>query len=143
MEIPSRDDWGEAWRGLDEASAFANFHGKSLREALLLFEEFALGYQEDLHYMPEMPFKYYLRAYVHYLWSDKSRNDSSGAGCFVGLIRSQLRKQPGWLNESWPRIERVLRKIAENPEFYGTDTHNYRNLSKQIQCLLDHRPGMR
>ncbi|MFC0018333.1 hypothetical protein [Roseibacillus persicicus] len=72
MEIPTKTDWKESWLGLDEAAAFKNFYGKDLKEALQLFEQCAMSYQEDLIYMPEVPFKYYVRAYFRFLASEKS-----------------------------------------------------------------------
>ena len=140
MEIPSKDDWEEAWTGLDEACAFRNFSGKSLTEARALFVQSAITYQEDLVWMPEKPFKYYVRAYIHYVSSQQSRGDSDAANCFLGLIETRLRDHPEWMDETWDRIDSVLRRIADQQEeFYDASPHMYGDFSKKVDRLIEKR----
>ena len=139
MKLPDKDEWEEAWTGLDEACAFKNFFGKTLQEALELFQTHALYYQEDLVYMPEKPFRYYFRAYTHYLWSDKSRGDSDGASCYLSLIRIRLDDHPDWLDSTWPDVERVLQKLATNQEFYDASPGIYGSFSKKVDRVLAKR----
>ena len=140
MEIPSKDDWEEAWTGLDEACAFRNFSGKSLTEAHALFVQSAVTYQEDLVWMPEKPFKYYVRAYIHYVSSQQSRGDSDAANCFLGLIETRLRDHPEWMDETWDRIDSVLRRIADQQEeFYDASPHMYGDFSKKVDRLIGKR----
>ena len=138
MKIPDKADWEEAWTGLDEASAFQNFYGKTLKEALRLFEDCALIYQEDLVYMPETAFKYYVRAYIHYLASERSRGDSDGANCFIGLMKTRLRDHPNWLSGSWRQIELVLRRIADHQEDFFDAKHSiYGDFRKKVESLIE------
>ena len=140
MEIPSKDDWEEAWTGLDEACAFRNFSGKSLAEAHELFVQCALVYQEDLVWMPEKPFRYYVRAYIHYMASQRSKGDSDGANCFLGLIETRLRDHPEWIAGTWDQIESVLRRIADQQEeFYDASPSIYGDFSKKVDRIIDKR----
>ena len=60
MSIPTEADWrSERW-DLDVAHAYGHFFGKSIAEALDLFAEDALTYQEDILFMPFLCFRYYL-----------------------------------------------------------------------------------
>lgn len=118
MKIPDKDDWEKAREGLDEGYAFRHFFGKPLEEAFRLFENHALMYQEDLSYVPKYPFKYYLRAYIYYLGSQKSQGDSDGASCFLNLIRSQVKNRYEWLEDSWDSIERVLFRLSSDQVFF-------------------------
>jgi len=62
MDIPTEDDWrSEPW-DLDVEYAYSNFHGKTMAEAIQLFEENALRHEEDVLFMPSRVFGYYLRA---------------------------------------------------------------------------------
>ena len=139
MKIPDKEDWEEAWTGLDAACAFKNFYRKELKDAIALFEQCALIYQEDLAYMPELPFKYYVRAYTHYLLSEQSRGDSDGGSCFLSLIKIKLRENPDWLDDSWAEIERVLRKLATEQTFYDASPSIYGAFPRKVDKLLGTR----
>ena len=136
MKIPTKEDWQEAWLGLDEAYAFKNFYGKSLKEAMTLFEQCALNYQEDLTYMPEKPFKYYIRAYTYYLSSDRSREDSDGASCYISLIESALRDHPHWLYDSWSTVESLLLRIASEQDFFEASPEIYGSFERRVERVF-------
>ena len=140
MDVPSKDDWEEAWTGLDEACAFRNFFGKSLADAHRLFVQCALVYQEDLVYMPEKPFKYYVRAYIHYMRSEKSKGDSDAANCFLGLVETRLRDHPEWLEANWNQIDPILHRIANQQEdFYAASPSIYGDFAKKVVRLIEKR----
>lgn len=83
--VPSETDWrSEPW-DLDMPYAYKHFAGKSFEEAVELFKENALRYQEDVMFMPRACFPYYARAYMAYLMSENSVEDADGASCFFGL----------------------------------------------------------
>lgn len=136
MEIPTKEDWEEAWLGLDEAYAFKNFFGKSLKEAMVLFEQCALNYQEDLSYMPENPFKYYIRAFNHYLSNDRSRGDSDGASSYISLIDSSLRDHSHWLYDSWSTVESVLLRIASEQVFFEASPEIYGSFERRVERVF-------
>jgi hypothetical protein len=140
MEVPSKDDWEEARTGLDQAHAFRNFFGKSLEDAHKLFVQCALSYQEDLVYMPEKPFRYYVRAYIHYMQSEKSRGDSDAANCFLGLVETRLRDHPEWLEANWNQIDPILNRIAnQQEEFYDASPSIYGDFAKKVSRLIENR----
>ena len=140
MEIPSRDDWENAWEGLDEGCAYRNFSGKSLAEAEELFVQCALTYQEDLVYMPERPFKYYVRAYIYYMGSKKSKSDSDAANYFLSLIETHLRDKPEWFDRTWGQIESVLQRVADQQEeYYDASKSIYGDFSKKVNRLIGKR----
>lgn len=78
-KIPNDADWrSEPW-GIDVEDAYRCFFGKSMIEAIELFEENALARQEDVMFMPGPAFRFYVRAYCAYLLSEAARGDSDGA----------------------------------------------------------------
>ena len=69
-EIPTEADWrSEPW-DLDIPHAYQHFAGKSHEQAVELFQENAIYYQEDVMFMPRKCFPFYLRAYMEYLLSN-------------------------------------------------------------------------
>ncbi|MCB1231255.1 MAG: hypothetical protein KDN19_13355 [Verrucomicrobiae bacterium] len=140
MELPSKDDWEQAWTGLDEACAYRNFFGKSLAEAYELFAHCALTYQEDLVYMPEKPFRFYVRAFIHYMRSEKSKGDSDAANCFLGLVETRLADHSEWIADSWSQINRTLQRIADHQEdYYDASPVIYGNFRRKVNRLIEKR----
>jgi hypothetical protein len=85
-QVPAESDWrSEPW-GVDTPSAYKHFAGKSHGEAVALFRDNAPKYQEAVMFMPRACFVYYIHAYVDYLMSEASKDDSDGANCFFGLV---------------------------------------------------------
>lgn len=142
MKVPNREDWEEAWEGLDEACAFKNFFGKTLEQAVSLFEECALVYQEDLVYMPEVPFHFYIFAYTRYLLSEESKGDSDGASCFFGVIELKLASNPRWLIESWAEIEEVLNRLSSGQEYFDACESIYGSFPKKASKLIQKRAAI-
>ena len=133
MTIPSKVQWPAG--GPDEAYAFRNFFGKSQEEATLLFKQCAIVFQEDLTYMPEIPFKFYFPSYVSYLLSDDSEGDSDGASCFLSVVRYTLNYSPHWLDELWSDVEKVLTKIEAGQEFYSASEEIYGSFPERVVDL--------
>lgn len=136
MNVPTEDDWrSEPW-DLDVGWAYENFYGKTLEEAVRLFEENALHYQEDVLNMPSRVFGYYLRAYIVYLMSEAARSDSDGASCFVSLINLKAEHKPDDLIPLGPEIEPVLKKLAEEQDHFGADWVIYGSFRAQIHAIV-------
>lgn len=107
-----------------------------MAEAVVLFQKNALCYQEDLMYMPSRVFGYYLRAYLNYLLSNDSANDSDGASCFFSLIKYKLEWQPEDLQPLWPEIRPVLERLAANQPFFDADYDIYGSFQQRADALF-------
>ena len=83
MSTPKQDQI-DVFGTLDERKACKHFLGKTVDEAVRLFEENALFYQEDLMFMGPVAFQYYVPAFVRYI--DSAVGDSDAVNCFVGLL---------------------------------------------------------
>lgn len=73
---PTKEQWEGAWRGLDERYAFDHFYGKTLKEVENMLQDCSAKYCEDFCWMPKVPFRFYFKAFKHYLISSRSINDS-------------------------------------------------------------------
>lgn len=122
--VPSESDWrSEPW-DLDIPYAYKHFAGKSFEEAVKLFEENAIYYQEDIMFMPQACFPFYARAYMAYLRSDASKGDSDGANCFFGLAEfraEQIKSDPSLLSD----FAHCLDHLAKRQDYYEADVDIY------------------
>ncbi|TDU70565.1 hypothetical protein EI77_02610 [Prosthecobacter fusiformis] len=134
--IPTLEDWhSEPW-DLDVAYAFGDFNGKTVEESVLLFEENAICYQEDLMWMPSRVFGYYLRAYIAYLLSHASTGDSDGASCFLGLIEHKLQLEPANVRPLWSEIRPVIEHLAANQQSFRASPEIYGSFQKRAETLF-------
>jgi hypothetical protein len=134
-QIPTEADWrSEPW-GLDTHCAYRNFAGKSHAQAVELFKENAICYQEDVMFMPRACFPFYARAYIDYLLSADSQGDSDGASCFFGLVESRaadIRPDASLLSA----VEELLRHLATRQEWYDADIEIYRSFAQRAEKCL-------
>lgn len=132
-DIPTDKDWrSEVWC-LDVPYAYEHFFGKSIDEAVKLFENNALTYQEDLMFMPAACFRYYLRAYTQYLLSDACRGDSDGASCFFGLIEVRHVEIAGCDDETRSQVDAVLDRLASSQEWFDADEEIYGDFRSEAE----------
>ena len=137
MEIPKEEDWGNWNDDLDTRYAFKQFGGKSISEAVDLFIENALYYQEDLQWMPIIPFQYYIHAYKEYLLSDKSSDDSDAASCYLRLIKCKLGTDRNCIIDIFDSLLPSINFVADNQAFYDADISIYGNFKDLYSEILD------
>jgi len=148
MQIPTEHDWGNPYDGLDVEWAHKHFFGKTIEEAEELFVENALCYQEDIMWMPSIPFRYYVHAYMNYLLGEQSKHDTDAASCFLGLIEFKLdllqdapsivwaRDNQNDIRDVWVRVKETIEHIRKNPDWFDWDESIYGNLEKKTTRLL-------
>src|SRR3990172_6119818 len=79
---------------LDGRDACEHFFGKNLEEAEALFRALAEYYQGDLMWMGPVAFRYYVQAFIRYLRSDASSNESDAVNGFAGTLEFRLEYEP-------------------------------------------------
>jgi hypothetical protein len=130
--IPTDSDWrSEPWC-LDIPYAYEHFAGKSQLDAVELFKQNAICYQEDLMHMPRACFPYYASAYITYLMSDISEGDSDGASCFFGLVECRAKeiRANDILADS---VVACLERLADGQDFFGADPAIYGSFSERAE----------
>ena len=131
--VPTLADWqSEPWC-LDARSAFDHLYGKTTDEAVRLFEENALYYQEDVMFMPSRVFGYYLGAYMKYL---ESSADDIDALCFFGLIEHKLQYQPSDVQPAWSEIRHLLDHLSTNESIYSLNPKICSRFPKRVARIL-------
>ena len=144
--IPTDKDWGDNKYGLDEKYAYRNFSGKNHDEAINLFIENSMIYQEDLIYMYGYVFDYYLNSFLDFLISADANEDSDAASCFLALIMSKIEYNYADIVPSKKYIELVLdivsnyqlTKYDASEDIYGS----FKDRSKIIKKYLYSYPKL-
>lgn len=116
---------------MDEGYAYRHFFGKTAEQATGLFAQNALYYQEDLLYMPQKPFSYYLEAFIAYLRSPESDGDSDGASCFLGLIEFKVEHEWKDIKDTFKLLVEHVDYVADNQQKYDAQTCIYGSFQKR------------
>ncbi len=135
MKIPSREEWGDFEGDLDARYAFKVFFGKSISEAVPLFQENPIQTTDELRFMPAVPFRYYIMAFRGYILSEESRDDSDAASCYLRLIQQKVSEEPDTISPVMPALIESVQKVAEAQSFYDADLHIYGDF-KQISAQI-------
>jgi len=102
---------------LDTSGAYGIFFGKSIDEAISLIARDSLHHNENLSAMPPRCLRYYIRAYIAYLSTDDSRQDSLSAFCFLSLVKSRLADLKGANAALMDSLIGALPDVAGRPEW--------------------------
>jgi len=134
-QAPGRPEWQLRTLCIDGRCAYAHFGGLSLDQAFDLFCLSARTYQEDLVWMPEACFSFYVQAYSDYILSDFSANDSDAASCYISLVaglRDQVSRLPADRYES---LVEALRRIASSQKWFGADEAIHGSYARRVLSL--------
>jgi predicted nucleotidyltransferase len=121
-QIPTEQDW-QGFDCLDGKTAKKNFFGKNLEEAEKLFDIYYREscYQDYIMWMPSVPFRYYVHAYMNYLLGNRSKGDADAALCFLGLVEWKIglyQHQPE-RHTIWSRVKDIIAK-----HLFGLNEYN-------------------
>jgi hypothetical protein len=137
MYPPTKEDWNSEPWGIDTPEAYLHFFGKTHQEAIAMFEDNALLYQEDIEFMPCVCFGFYVRAYAEYILSLKSVGDCDAASCFIGRINRGLLECRGSVVENRELLERALLRVAEGQVFFGAKEDIYGSFRERVDETLE------
>ncbi len=99
---------------LDELSAKKHFLGKDRAEAALLFFEHAQYYGEDIFWMGDAGFTYYLASAIPYTESAESEGDCVFASGIILTLETRLEQSPKALRACRKDALRLLRYLCAN-----------------------------
>ncbi len=120
---------------LDGNRAAKNFLGKTKAEASALFMENALYYGEDLMWMGEKAFAYYLPALCPYLRSIESVGDSSLVDTTIMVLDNRLESEPSSILLAYKTVLWILYYFRDNLERFSLDPRIDRNVPKKLKAL--------
>jgi hypothetical protein len=136
MHPPTEEDWDSEPPGIDTPCAIRHFGGKTHSEAIAMFEDNALLYQEDIACMPSACFRFYVRAYAEYILSPKSAGDCDGASCFIGCIEERLSECPEGIAENRELLERALLRVSDGQTYFDAKEEIYGSFRARVDEVL-------
>jgi hypothetical protein len=133
--IPDEKAWhSQDWND-DTVTAHQHFFKKSLTEAVSMFAEYSLLYQEDVMFMPFIPCCYYLQAYSNYILSERATGDSDGAICYITLIKVLNGVAENFPAELCEVIGKALNHIARSQGLFDAKIEIYGSFEDRISDI--------
>jgi hypothetical protein len=133
--IPTEDDWEWGGKGfrcsdLDKRHAHDRFFGKNIEDVLPYFKDLPLSASEDLWYMPDTPFRYYVLAFKMLLMSQENIDElgsdaSDAASTFLCLLQHKLKSTPQLVLPVMEELMPVVEHVAANQNLFDADTEIY------------------
>jgi len=142
MPVPTEADWGDYRTDLDQKYAHDLFAGHSNEEMQPHFYRNVIERTDELRWMPEKPFRYYMLGFRDFVMAGKIESGwaADAASCFLGLTLEKLRKQASYILPIMAELLPALRYVAQNQTSIGADESIYGNFQEklaQIEALAD------
>lgn len=134
MGVPTEADWGDYKADLDQKHAHDLFAGRTNQEMLPHFQRNVIERTDELRWMPETPFRYYMIGFRDFLTTEKTEPAwaADAASCFLGLVLEKLNKQPTFIVPIMPELLPALRHVAQNQAIYGADKDIYGSFQEKL-----------
>jgi hypothetical protein len=136
-QIPTEEDWGDYKADLDQAYAYRILFGKNLEQVIPEFKRNVLGRVEDLHFMPAIPFQYYIFAYRNFILSlQKDDYDApDAASAFLGLVIDKLEESPQDILPVMEELWNTIEYVASSQSFFDADEDIYGSFSEKLSKI--------
>ena len=120
----------------DEKKAVDHFLGKSLDDAKNLFSENDLYYADDLRWMGEKAFQYYLPAFIDFIMSDNVNISSDSLNNLVSLLRSKIENEMSTIKACKLFLLESLVYCVQNYSKFEVDTKIYGDLKRELLDIM-------
>jgi len=139
MPIPTEADWGDYQGDLDQAYAHKLFAGRSNQEMIPHFRRNVIERTDELRWMPELPFRYYMLGFRDFLIAGKFDPfwASDAASCFRGLVLEKLEKQPSYILQIMPELLPAVRYVAMNQSLFEASENVYGSFPGKVRRVED------
>jgi hypothetical protein len=146
MTVPTEKDWGDYQSDLDRKCANDLFAGRTNEEMQPHFRKNVIERTDELRFMPEIPFRYYMIGFRDFLMAGDFEHleAADAASCFLRLILQKLEENPKCIAlimpELIPTVDHVVRNqfaFHAEKDIYG----DFRELSARIHSLNTARGG--
>ena len=134
MRVPTEADWGEYQADLDQTYAHKLFVGRTNQEMLPHFRSNVIETTDELRWMPEVPFRYYLLGFRDFVMAGEFDHleASDAASCFLGLVLEKLEKQPGYILPIMPELLPTVRHVAMNQASFDANERIYESFQEKL-----------
>ena len=137
MRVPTEAEWGDYGADLDAADAHEMFGGRTNEEMLPHFRRNVIERTDELRWMPEVPFRYYMLGFRDFMMEGvfDFLEASDAASCFLGLVLEKLEKQPGYILPVMPELLPAVRHVAMNQASFEADESIYGSFAEKVRRI--------
>lgn len=134
MRVPTEAEWGNYRADLDQAHAYTVFGRRTNQEMLPFFRRNVIERTDELRWMPEIPFRYYMLGFRDFVMSDDlgDMGAPDAVSCFLELVLEKLRKQPQRILPIMPQLLPAIRHVALNQASFGANESIYGNFAQRL-----------
>jgi len=134
MDVPTEADWGDYRADLDQKYAHDLFVGHTNQEMLPHFQRNVIERTDDLRWMPELPFRYYMLGFRDFVAHAEINPDwaPDAATCFLDLTLEKLRKQPSYILPIMTDLLPTLRQVAQNQDVWRAKKKIYGDFEQKL-----------
>ncbi len=142
MSVPTEADWGDYQSDLDQNYAHKIFAGRTNQEMLPRFRNNVIEATDELRWMPEVPFRYYILGFRDFVMAGEFNHleASDAASCFIRLVLEKLEKQPSYILPVMPQLLPAIQHVAMNQASFEASEDIYGNFQEKlgrIEALYD------
>lgn len=139
--VPSEADWGDYGSDEDARYSYSKFFGRSIDEAKQRFENNVLEACDELRFMPETPFRYYILAFRNVVVSEKllsNGNPADAASCFLDLILDKLTDSPHTILPILGELMPAVAYVSSNQKLFDADIDIYGDFLEKAESIEGH-----
>jgi len=133
MKVPTEAEWGDYQADLDQNYAYKLFAGRTNQEMLPHFRRNVIERTDELRWMPEVPFRYYMLGFRDFIMAGEFEflGAPDAASCFLDLVREKLEKQPAYILPIMNQLLPVIHHIATNQPSFDANESIYGKFSEK------------
>jgi hypothetical protein len=137
MTVPTEEEWGDYQADLDQKYAHDLFAGHTNDEMQPHFYRNVIERTDELRWMPEVPFRYYMLGFRDFVMAGKFAHleNSDAASCFLSLIEEKLQRHPSYILPIMPELLPAIRRIAMNQASYEASESIYGSFQEQLKRI--------
>ena len=139
VKIPSLEDWNPKALGEDALTAFERFSGKSNDQMQKYFFANVVSAINDIQFMPEIPFQYYLFGLCQYLRGENLNQYEACAAAsgFLHLIHEKIERDFPVIEPLVDELRPLMAHVAQHQESYGATRDIYGDFEDLHQKIME------
>ncbi len=137
MPVPTEAEWGDYQADLDQKYAHDLFAGHTNEEMQPHFYRNVIERTDELRWMPEVPFRYYMLGFRDFVMAGKFSHleGSDAASCFLSLIEEKLESHPGHILPIMPELLSAIRHVGQNQTSFDADENIYGKFQEKLEQI--------
>jgi hypothetical protein len=135
--VPTESDWGDYKSDLDQNHAHSGFAGRTNVETQPLFRENPIEMTDELRWMPEIPFRYYMLGFRDFVMGQDFGflNAPDAASCFLGLVLEKLEKYPQHILPIMSDLLPALDYVGQHQARFEASAGIYGNFREKLSRI--------